>query len=78
MQKVQAGEIPDFLKKPHPQEMPENTILFAKMEEDSEADDQPQPLFCPACGRALHKKRIVPVCDSCGPLMCLQTTEVLK
>lgn len=75
---VQAGEIPDFLKKPHPQEMPENTILFAKMEEDSEADDQPQPLFCPACGRALHKKRIVPVCDSCGPLMCLQTTEVLK
>lgn len=77
---VQAGEIPDFLKQPHTQDVPENTILFAKPEEksDLDIDHQPQPLFCPACGRELHKKRIVPVCDTCGPLMCLQTTEALR
>lgn len=74
----EESEIPDFLKKMETQAKEPQTIRLYKEDEKTDAKNEPQPLFCPACGRALREKRVIPVCEACGPLMCLQTTEVMK
>lgn len=67
-------EIPDFLKDCQP----ERETQEIAPEKPQSALRQEMPHFCPACGRALRKRQIVPVCEECGPLMCLQTVENMQ
>lgn len=70
----EPAQIPDFLKDAEVQ----SEEKAAACEKKQEALPRETPHFCPVCGRALRKRRIVPVCEECGPLMCLQIVENMQ